>query len=183
MKKNKVAFRKGTFTDYAGNKRPYVFAAVSVATGNVAVVEEDIDHIEFSPKTLNIGLSVLHPDDLARTKLVNGIETPVYTEQLGEEIAYGKAINPRSRCGRVIVDRPGLINTSVVEAILEQEEAHFLAHPGNYIAGYEKARVNYNFAKLGGEELLDKIDDKVDELDELHEELDRIYEKSYKTKA
>jgi hypothetical protein len=167
MKTNKIVYRKGTFTDHEGLKRPYVFAAVS-GEGN----SEDfsVEGPSFVIKSVGVGFSIVHPSDLNRTKKVRikGVETdvPVYDETIGEQIAVGKATHYKN--SRVLfTTEPGFINTKVVNALLEQEEAHFLSNPKAYIANYERDRVKANYAKLGGEEIAQKIEKTIEQLNDL----------------
>ena len=59
------------------------------------------------------------------------------------KIALGKALKmldaPEKRTGKIIaVSDKGLVNSAVVDAILDQEAAYFKRNPGSYIAGYDK---------------------------------------------
>jgi hypothetical protein len=178
MKANKIVYRKGTFTDYTGVPRNYVFAAVSVQSEPGDFLREDPD---FTIKSVGIGFSIVHHSDLHRTKKkkVKGVEVeiPVYDEKIGEQIAAGKAQHPANP--RVLFTAtPGMINTKVVEALLEQEEAHFLCNPKDYIANYERDRTRYNFNKLGGDKVSAQIDEKVKELNALQEKQHKIFVKS-----
>jgi hypothetical protein len=180
MKTNKIVYRKGVFTDYAGLKRPYVFAAVS---GEVSSMDFAIEGPSFPIKSVGIGFSIVHPSDLDKTKKtkVKGVEVevPIYDEKIGEQIAAGKAQD--SNNARVLFTiEPGLINTKVVNALLEQEEYHFLANPKAYIANYERDRVKHNHKKLGGEKIAQEIDAKVKELEVLQARQKEVFEKSRK---
>jgi hypothetical protein len=182
MKTNKIVYRKGTFTDFAGIKRPYVFAAVSGES-------EPGDFVTLGPgftvKSVGIGFSIIHPSDIGRTKkkLIKGVEVefPVYDEKIGEQIAAGKASN-LSNPRVLFTTVPGMINTKVVEALLEQEEAHFLVNPKDYIANYERDRVRYNYKKLGGDDLDKTVEKKTDELRSLHGKQNEIFKESLKHK-
>jgi hypothetical protein len=166
MKKNKTVYLQGTFKDYAGIERPYIFCAVSVIEEGWVVTENDNE--DLIVKTLRIGLSVVHEVDLEKS-----------TEELGKQIAYGKAMSSKA-CSVLYSNNSGLINTAVVEALLRQEEKHFLNNPGKYIAGYEKARINHNFYQLGGIEISKAISDKIDEIQEDYQRLEEISNKSRK---
>lgn len=180
MKTNKIVYRKGTFTDHAGRKRPYVFAAVS---GQASSEDFSIEGPNFAIKSVGVGFSIVHPSDLNRTKKVKvkgvEVEVPIYNEAIGEQIAVGKATHYKN--SRVLFTmEPGFINTKVVNALLEQEEAHFLSNPKAYIANYERDRVKDNYVKLGGEEVAQSIDKKIQELEVLRIKQNEIHEKSQK---
>lgn len=183
MKTNKAVYRKGTFKDYSGIERPYVFCAVSVEKDYIAMAHDDQNDLEFIRKGLHIGLSVVHPDDINRTKIVKvkGVptEVPVYNPKIGEQIAYGKALSDK-RSGSIFSDSLGLINSRVVEAVLLQEEEYFLSHPEKYIAGYEDDRIEYNFEKSGGKDLVSTLNAKLEELKALQKQVDDTYKQSLK---
>lgn len=183
-KQNKTVYISGKFKDYAGIERPFTMCAVSVGTELAVVSEDGIEN--FTPKALYLGLSVVHPEDINRKKKVkvNGTtqEVPVYDEEIGQQIAYGKAMNPKSRLGSVYVDHPGLINTSVVNALLKQESDHFIANPANYIMGYDKARIEYNFNQLGGNDAVKAIKAQESVLNEMYKNLNELELKSIKNK-
>jgi hypothetical protein len=180
MKPNKTVFRKGTFEDYAGVKRPYVFAAVST---QLSSEEVSIEGAPFPLKAVGVGFSIVHPSDLNRTKkkTVKGveIEVPVYDEKIGEQIAVGKAV-ASNNLHVLYTAAQGMINTKVVQALLEQEEAHFLTNPKDYIANYERDRVRHNYAKLGGNKLDEQVSAKAKELRDLFVKQDQTYADSLK---
>ena len=60
---------------------------------------------------------------------------------LGVRIAYGKALKLLDHS--LYVSHPGMINTKMVKALLEQEADHFKKDPGSYLAGYNDAKARY----------------------------------------
>ena len=54
------------------------------------------------------------------------------------KIAEGKARKEKSRVGTLLSTSKGMINTKVVEALLEQELEYFKQNPGVYIKGYNR---------------------------------------------
>ena len=136
MVKNRVVFRNGVFTDYKGNQRQYIVAAVSECTQNVngiysTVIEEGKKHeIIYSDavKKLTLGFSICSPEDK-------------WNEELGKTIALGKAIKRPSRV--MWVSHAGMINDGVVNALIEQEMKFFENNPGSIIAGYDEAQRKY----------------------------------------
>lgn len=133
----KVVYKQGSFVNYEGIQVNFILAAVSIPTNTVLVpVDEDgfeteEDQLE-SPKILSLGLSVQRPGD-------------TWDEEMGKQIAYGKALKRRDHV--LATTDPGMINTKMVEAILEQEASYMQVNPGRYIAGYDEARDKYNEAK------------------------------------
>lgn len=142
MVKNRVVYRNGIFTDYKGNQRQYIVAAVSERTQNAngicSVVVEDgntPDEIICSDavKRLTLGFAICSPEDK-------------WDEELGKTIALGKAVK---RPARVMwVSHAGMINTDVVNALIEQEMKFFENNPGSIIAGYDEAQRKYKQSLL-----------------------------------
>ena len=155
---------KGTFTDYCGNERDFTMVAVSIPTdeyenirvektvpyekecqlpdkvvenenGEVIAVRggvtffQDEKDVVLSPitKMLTIGVAVRCLSDKD-----NGY---------GERIAYGKAVKLKNHV--LYATHPGMINTKMVKALLEQEAEHFKKDPGSYLAGYNKDKFRY----------------------------------------
>lgn len=133
----KVAYKQGSFVDYKGTQVNFILAAVSIPT-NIVLVPVDSDGFELdeeqyeSAKTLSIGIAVQREGDQ-------------WNEELGKNIAYGKAIAKRNHA--FAATDPGMINTKVVEAILEQEASYMQVNPGRYIASYDEARDKYRELK------------------------------------
>lgn len=140
MKKEVIETRIGEFTDYLGNTRKYMIAAISEM---LPMADEDNDAIYHTVncscncgdycegvvvKQLSIGFAITNAHDK-------------FNEKIGREIAIGKA---RKRPHAVLyASIPGIINSPVVEAILKQEMNHFEENPGSVIAGYNTARDKY----------------------------------------
>lgn len=137
MVKNRVVYRNGIFTDYKGNQRQYIVAAVSERTddcyGIPATVvcggmKPDIIETRDAVKKLTLGFAICSPEDK-------------WDEELGKTIALGKAVK---RPARVMwVSHAGMINTDVVNALVDQEMKFFENNPGCVIAGYDEAKRKY----------------------------------------
>lgn len=137
MVKNRVVYREGMFTDFKGNNRQYIIAAVSEKTQNAEgissmVIEEGTkpDQLFMSDavKRLSLGFAICSPEDK-------------WDPILGQTIALGKAVK---RPARVMwVSHAGMINTDVVNALIEQEMKFFENNPGSVIAGYDEAKKKY----------------------------------------
>lgn len=137
MVKNRVVYREGKFTDFKGNDRQYIVAAVSERTNNAdgissIVIEEGMkpDQLLMSDavKRLSLGFAICSTEDK-------------WDPILGQTIALGKAVK---RPARVMwVSHAGMINTDVVNALIEQEMKFFENNPGSVIAGYDEAKKKY----------------------------------------
>jgi len=137
----KTIYRIDKFTDFNGVEREFIIAAVSVDTAkdckdmfineSFVALSNDIDVWDLkAPKLLLLGVAVRNAND-------------TYDEELGMKIALGKALkvldDPDKQTGKIIaVSDKGLINSAVVDAILDQEAAYFKRNPGSYITGYDK---------------------------------------------
>lgn len=137
----KANFITDTFTDFNGVERHFTVAAVSVPrnmlatiyTGNAfkqpnaekvdGIFEEDTEYLTFE-KVLFIGVAVQRAEDS-------------FDEELGKKIAYGKALKYQDRY--LFVSHKGLVNTTMVEALIKQEAEYFKKDPGFYIKGYDEA--------------------------------------------
>ena len=117
MIKEKVVFKQDQFTDFKGNVRNFCLCAISDVL--------DLNNPEKNLKRLRIGISIQN-------------EADVYNPSIGKIIAEGKA--RKKSCGIIISSNIGMINTKVVNALLEQESEYFKENPGKYIAGYNNAR-------------------------------------------
>lgn len=135
MVKQRVVFHQGMFIDYKGNQRNYIMAAVSELmpeSSSVIYLDENKPAnliMSNVVKKLSIGFAVCSPED-------------VWDEELGKTIALGKAIKRPARV--MYVTDAGMINTRVVEALMEQEAVYFENNPGSVIKGYSDAEAKYN---------------------------------------
>lgn len=128
---------KGKFTDYRGQERDFTMVAVSIPIKDDSIkVQRPVEvtegwcyneTISEVAKMLSIGVSVrcMRDKDLG----------------LGEQIAYGKAVKLQNHT--LFVSHPGMINTKMVKALLEQEATFFIKDPGSYIKGYNFDKQRY----------------------------------------
>lgn len=112
-----------TFIDFRGVQRHFVIAAVSMPA-----------FLSYG-KNLYLGVSVQREGD-------------DYDEELGKRIAYGKAVHvgshgSKNRFHYMYASCAGMINNTVVKALLEQEAAYFKTNPAEYITGYNKDSEKY----------------------------------------
>lgn len=133
----KVVYKVGNFVDFTGKTREFIFAAVSVETptddyGSLVVdLTDPFDHFDKEvKKTLRIAVAVQNSKDEVNT-------------ELGKRIAYGKAMKDKSCFSKLHSTDKGLINRTVVEAVLEQESKFFKDNPGKYLKGYNKDKEAY----------------------------------------
>jgi len=115
----KVEYIVDSFKDFTGEERKFVMAAVSLHGEPEVYIEEDDEPIDNDMKVLSIGVSVCRPDD-------------EFNETLGKTIAEGKATKYRNHA-LYAVDA-GLINETMVKALLQQEAEYFKVNPGRYLA-------------------------------------------------
>ena len=127
----------GSFVDYEGKERRFVIVAASIEeecsiVTEVPAKEQAREDESYSLKTLSIGVSVCRPND-------------TFDEEMGTKIALGKAIKYRNHA--LFATDCGCINTTVVNALLEQECEYIKKNPGRYMAGYDKDKAKYEEAK------------------------------------
>lgn len=148
--KEHVEFITDSFTDYAGKVHQFVIAALSqnlptrsglldnnpVCDDNASVVHEvgiyvedfgTEDYLGTVVKVVRLGVSICNPTD-------------TFDEKVGALKAIARA---REAEPVLYAANPGVINTKVVKALLEQE-AEYLKHtPENFIPGYADMRDRY----------------------------------------
>ena len=126
MVKNRIEYRIGEFTDFAGRTRKYVVAAVSelVNCGCVTTMINTNLMMEEVVKKLSLGFAICNPND-------------EWNEELGKRIALGKAIKHPARV--MYTSHAGMINTEVVNALINQEMKYAEKAPSTVFKGYETA--------------------------------------------
>lgn len=128
---NKVQYISGTFTDFKGQERHFVMAAVSIVDRLAYVDMSEGENFLDVPKCISIGVSVCLPYDK-------------FDEELGKKIAYGKAMKGTEH--RLYATDEGLINTIMINGLLEQESEYFKKNPGRYLKGYDAYKARYERA-------------------------------------
>lgn len=167
----RVEYIVDTFTDYAGTKRNFVMAAVSLSDETGVGIYENGNYVDSQDKVLSIGVSVCRPND-------------TFNEELGKRIAEGKAVKYRNHA--MYVTDAGLINDKVVKALLEQEAEYFKTNPGRYLAGYdndarkfaETSRIEAYIEGLKGDSKTTfdyLVKASTEEIDKLTEAVDYVY--------
>lgn len=150
------------FTDYAGNKRMFTLCAVTIPEV-VIPSNPGINSVIYDPETYTISWKEskdVYPTFTKKLKLGISVQCPedMPDEELGKKIAYGKALKYDNHV--MMVTKEGMINTKVVEALLEQEADYFQKNPDSYIAGYKKKMWKYKEEQM--EDVLKK------EINKLH---------------
>lgn len=126
MVKNRIEYRFGEFVDFAGRQRKYVVAAVSerINCGCVTTMVDDNLIMDEVVKKLSLGFAICNPEDK-------------WDEELGKKIALGKAMKRPSRV--LYASHAGMINTEVVNALINQEMKYVEKNPSSVFKGYETA--------------------------------------------
>lgn len=127
----KVVYKEGKFIDFCGRERQFVIAAVSIKIdGSVAENDPNDDTIwgedlfnEDCYKVVSLGFAICHPDDK-------------FDARVGKQVAFSKALNSRKYA--LYSTHKGLINATMINALLEQEAKFFVKDPGYYVKGYRE---------------------------------------------
>lgn len=128
----RAEFITGSFVNYTGLERQFVLAAASIHGESDLYVEENLECIDTGDKVLSLGISVCRAGD-------------EFNVELGKKIALGKAIKRRNHA--MYATDAGLINNTMVKALLQQEAEYFKVNPGRYITGYDKDAARYKKGK------------------------------------
>ncbi len=122
----KVAeFIEGTFIDYKGDEREYTICALSCP-----IEEGDDNASDAEVKQLRLGIAVRRDGD-------------EYVRGIGMTEAERKAKENPFTILRA--DTCGVINSTMVRAVLEQEAEFFENNPGKYLAAYRADAERYYF--------------------------------------
>lgn len=138
-----------SFTDYAGNVHQFVIAAVSQNLPTCTCELEDCEECDCADVTYTVAEFIDHEgvvDCLGTVKKVLkiGISMCNPIDTFDEKIGTLKAIS-RARTSDPVIyaSDPGVINTKVVKALLEQEAQYLKNNPENFIPGYIDMRDRY----------------------------------------
>lgn len=162
----KVVYKSGKFVDWLGQEHPFVVAGVVVAHEGdlvlatiepvchgsnrlcaVPVHENNGDgHLR---KSLFLGVAICNPKDKDR-----------FSEELGQRIAYNKALCGKLSQRWLATDISGMMTDGLVEFVVNQEAEFVAAHPENFINGYMESKLRYEekqqakqeFTELSGPE-------------------------------
>jgi hypothetical protein len=173
---------KGTFIDYRGMERDFTMVAVTIPikSWNSKVVVSLMEEMYQNQNNANneeVETGYMYTDFAEVRKMLSiGVAVRCNRDKdlgLGEYIAYGKAIRSASEpYGHVIfVTHTGMINTKMVQALLEQESEHFKKDPGAYIKGYNNDRDRYN--KTGKIAIAEMTEDEIQKMKAI-EEIEKV---------
>ena len=152
MKKEVIDSVTGVLTDYKGLQHHITIVAVSAPPTRV-VCEEELqyeihiwgedcgsEYIDDVAKVLCLGISVCNPED-----------------NYNEKVGYNKALARARNSEPVIyVTKSGIINTTMVRALLNQELQFAIDNPDTIIPGYSETKETY-FRNKENEEALKSL--------------------------
>lgn len=118
--KEKIVYKADSFVDYEGKEHKLIMAAVSRPVNDIVVTENN--NAKEIKKVLSIGVSICSPEDK-------------FDENIGMKIAYSKAISDKCLI-KMYVLSPGMINTQMVDALMQQELSYIKNNP-TCIKGYK----------------------------------------------
>lgn len=150
MKQNVVEYKVGSFIDFKGLEHKIVACAISNTPepiydgyGKLAISYIDgeysyEDNKQYVERVVSIGYSVCNPED-------------TFDENKGKAIAYHKALNNLSKpvlCSPV----KGVINKTLIKALLNQEIKFISENPERVIKGYNDSKARYEKRKKAEDE-------------------------------
>lgn len=142
MKQDIAEFLVDSFIDYKGDEHKIVLCALSqtpdqydndtlmVVWSNGYDVDETADICHEVLRTVSLGVAICCPAD-----------KKAFSEEIGRKIALNRA---EKAIPKFVSLEPGVVNTTVVRAFLEQEMAFVKKCPEKFIKGYDEAKAHYN---------------------------------------
>lgn len=143
MKQDIAEFLVDSFIDYKGDEHKVVLCALSqtpeksidddnlmVVWSNGYDVDETADIYHDVLRTVSLGVAICCPAD-----------KKAFSEEIGKKIALNRA---EKSIPKFVSLEPGVVNTTVVRAFLEQEMAFVKRCPEKFIKGYDEAKAHYN---------------------------------------
>lgn len=142
MKQDIAEFLVDSFIDYKGDEHKIVLCALSqtpekndddnlmVVWSNGYDIDETADICHDVFRTVSLGVAICCPAD-----------KKIFSEEIGKKIALNRA---EKAIPKFVSLEPGVVNTIVVKAFLEQEMAFVKNCPEKFIKGYEEAKAHYN---------------------------------------
>lgn len=150
MKQDIAEFLVDSFIDFKGENHRVVLCALSQtpesSDGDCLMVNwsngEDIDTsadiCHDVCRTVSIGVAICCPND-----------EKSFSEEIGKKIAINRA---NDSVPKFVSLFPGVVNTTLIKAFLEQEMDYIKKNPELFIKGYEEAKIRYekkiNFNKI-----------------------------------
>ena len=141
MKQDIAEFLTDSFIDFKGETHRVVLCALSQtpesSDGDYLMVNwcdgesidtsADICHDVY--RTVSIGMAICCPND-----------EKAFSEEIGKKIALNRA---NGSVPKFVSLFPGVVNTTLVKAFLEQEMEYIKKNPELFIKGYEEAKIRY----------------------------------------
>lgn len=136
--KNIIAeYLTDSFIDYAGKEHKLVACALSMApeaskfqeAGFSWNTEDGYDDVCVC-RIVTLGIAVCNPEDL-------------FDEEKGKRIAYNKALH-NNELPKLVSVTKGIINKTLIQALLKQELDFVKGNPERVIAGYHESKVRFN---------------------------------------
>jgi hypothetical protein len=136
MKQDILTYINGDFVDFEGHTHPVVICARSTSSENYISIDEGYAIAE---REVYIGVAICNPLD-------------AFDLETGKKIAKMRTYN---KFPKIISFEPGVVNSSLVKTLLENELIHIQKFPGKYIKGYKE--------KLENKMKFDAIKEQLDE--------------------
>lgn len=152
-RKDIVEYKVSSFKDFAGLSHGVVICSLSSTPydccDTLTVGWADVDYVvdcnasicDEVIRTVSIGISICNPND-------------VFDVEIGKKIAYNKA-KDNTPC--LFATKGSVVNSLLVNALMDQELDRLSKYPHLYIAGYENAKKAYE-NKLECEKMLENLD-------------------------
>lgn len=148
MKNNVIEYLVDSFVDFKGEEHKVIACAISntpdttddceLAISYVYGDYAEYDRRQYVKRIVSVGYSVCNPED-------------TYNEEKGKNIAYHKALGNLSNpvlCSPV----NGIINKTLIKALLKQEVKFIKDNPERVIKGYNDSMARYEKRKKTLEE-------------------------------
>lgn len=153
--KERVEYLTSEFIDYKGEIHPFVICAVSQVLprtvkelGDNSLTDDELakvsyevntyiedygtgDYFDVVCKVLKLGVAICNPFD-------------TFNEEVGQKKALARA---RTSDPVIYATKPGVINTTMVQALLKQEAKYIQDNPETLIKGYAETRDKYIASK------------------------------------
>ena len=138
--KEKIVTVISEFTDFRGKIHKFVVAAISMPVyAEISIYSEsEVNNLTNAEKVVKLGVAVCNPID-------------EYDEEKGKMIAINKARNSSDYA--LYATLPGMINTAVVNALVNQEVVFIKDNPGRVIPGYIDEKIKFEARKAFAKEL------------------------------
>lgn len=143
MKQDIAEYLSDSFIDYKGDIHQVTICALSqspedddeyalmvgwVSTDDIMCEDEDIYHEVY--RSVSLGVAICCPADKKE-----------YSQKLGEKIAFNRA---EKAVPKLVSLDQGVVNTTLVRALLKQEMEYVKKYPEKFIKGYAEAKARFD---------------------------------------